>query len=58
MLDMLIRILRSLDWTFEWYILPSFYSNKKINRYVSYMISKWGQRFLDRVNREYTNKFP
>jgi len=58
MLDMLIRLLKSLDWAFDWYIAPLTYNGYKMHRYFEYMINKWGQRFLDRVEQDYVDKYP
>lgn len=41
---MLKKVLKKLDWAYDYYILYFMYNERKIDRYYQYMESKWGKQ--------------
>jgi hypothetical protein len=40
---MIRKILKKLDWTYDYYILYFMYNERKLDRYNKYMEQKWGK---------------
>ena len=40
---MIRKILKKLDWTYDYYILYFMYNKRKLDRYNKYMEQKWGK---------------
>ena len=41
---MLNKILRKLDWIWDYYFVYFLYNGNKIDRYYEYMKNKWGEK--------------
>ena len=43
------KILKKLDWWFDYYIAWLFYNGNKQDKYIEYMENKWGKQNKDEL---------
>ena len=43
---MLNKIIRKLDWIWDYYFVYFLYNGNKIDRYYEYMKNKWGKKWM------------
>mgnify|MGYP006267045189 CR=1 FL=1 len=53
LLTLMSRILRTLEWKFDYYVAPFLYNGNQTHRYVEYMCNKYPKRFQDCIDRQW-----
>lgn len=41
-----MKILQTIEWTWDFYVSRFLYNERKLHRYHRYMIQRWGEKYL------------
>ena len=55
LISLMMLVLRTLEWKFDYYVAPFLYNGNKTYRYVEYMCDKYPGKFEECLDRQTKN---
>ncbi len=53
---MISKILKKIDWIWDYYFVYFMYNANKLSRYNRYMKNKWGEKFIENKKNQKLSK--